>query len=295
MGATFRKILCPIDFSECSRHALRAAVRIASEHGAELEIVHVWYVPTTLGVGEYVVPGEAIQQMETEASRKLDAAVADARALGAQRVSSKLLSGVPWPTIVDAAADPAIDLIVAGTHGRTGLARVILGSVVERIVRHAPCSVLVVRPEGGLGPFDHVLCATDFSDAAHFAMELAGTLAKPGGNGIALLHVLELPAAYSGEPHPPAIYRELDRRSAAVLDKLASELLAKVKVPVATRSRVGHPGAETLHALDADRTIDLVVTGSHGRTGLQRMMLGSVAEKVVRHARCPVLVARRRT
>jgi len=295
MSMTFRKILCPIDFSDCSRHALRAAVRIASEHAAELEVMHVWYMPATLCAGEYVVPGETIQQMESEASRGLAAALADARALGAQRVTGKLLGGVPWPTIVEAAADPTIDLIVAGTHSRTGLARAILGSVVERIVRHAPCSVLVVRAEGGIGPFDHVLCATDFSDAAHFAMELAGTLAKPGGNGVTLLHVLELPAAYSGEPHPPAIYRELDRHSVAVLDKLASELLAKVQVPVATRSRVGHPGAETLQALDADRTIDLVVTGSHGRTGLQRMMLGSVAEKVVRHARCPVLVARRRT
>jgi nucleotide-binding universal stress UspA family protein len=291
---TFRKILCPIDFSDCSRQALRTAVRLAKEHAAELELVHVWYLPATLTAGDYLVPGDALQHMEHEAARALDGALAEARGLGVQRVTAKLLNGVPWRTIVDAAGDPTIDLIVAGTHGRTGLARVILGSVVERIVRHAPCSVLVVRSEGGLGPFEHILCPTDFSDSSHHAIELAGALAKPGGKGITLLHVLEVPAGYSGEPQPPAIYRELDRRSAAQLDKWASELLAKVQVPVGTRTRVGYAGAQTLHALDTDRTIDLVTMGSHGRTGIERMLLGSVAEKVVRHARCPVLVARRR-
>ena len=290
---TLRKILCPIDFSECSRRALRAAVRLASEHAAELELLHVWYLPPTLYAGE-LVPSEALPQLEREAARGLEAALAEARGLGAQRVGTRLLSGVPWPTIVDAAGEPSVDLIVAGTHGRTGLARVILGSVVQRIVRHAPCSVLVVHPEGTLGPFDHVLCATDFSDSSRQAMQLAGAFAKPGGKGVTLLHVLEVPAGYSDEPHPSAIYRELDRRSAAVLDKWASELQAIAKVPVATSVRVGYPGAETLRALDHDRTIDLVVTGSHGRTGLQRLMLGSVAEKVAQHARCPVLVTRRR-
>jgi nucleotide-binding universal stress UspA family protein len=289
----FRKILCPIDFSACSRQALRAAARLANEHGAELELVHVWYLPATLYAGDYV-PDEAIRQIEREAARALDGALAEAKGLGAQRVGSKLLNGVPWRTIVDAASDPSIDLVVAGTHGRTGLARVILGSVAQRIVRHAPCSVMVVRPEGGLGPFDHVLCAIDVSDPSRHAMELAGALARPGGKGVALLHVLEVPAGYSNEPHPPAMYRELDRRSAALLDKCASELQAKVQVPIETRLRVGYPGAETLDALDADRTFDLVVTGSHGRTGIQRMLVGSVAEKVVSHARCAVLVARER-
>jgi nucleotide-binding universal stress UspA family protein len=292
---TLRKILCPIDFSDCSRQALRAAVRLANEHAAELELLHVWYLPATLYAGENLVPNGAIRQMEREAARGLEAALAEARGLGAQRVGTRLLSGVPWPTIVDVASEPSIDLIVAGTHGRTGLARVILGSVVQRIVRHAPCSVLVVRPEGGLGPFDHVMCATDFSDSSHHAMALAGALAKPGGKGVTLLHVLEVPGGYSDEPHPSSIYRELDRRSAALLDKWASELQGMVKLPVATSLRVGYPGAEALRALDDDRTIDLVVTGSHGRTGLQRLMLGSVAEKVAQHARCPVLVTRQRT
>jgi len=292
---TFRKILCPVDFSPGSHRAVEVAVRLARESDAELELVHALYVPGVLYAGEYVVPPEDLQRMTEDARRALDATFGEAQKLGATRTSAKLLSGVPWSAIMDAAEDPAIDLLVVGTHGRTGLARVLLGSVTEKVVRHAPCSVLVVRPDSKVAPFDHVLCATDFSESSRHAMQLAGTLAQRGGHGITLLHVLEVPGGYTGEPHPPGLYRQLDRASAAVLDRWGSELRAVTDVPAQTRTRVGYAGAQTLAAIDADPTIDLVVVGTHGRTGLTRILLGSVAEKVIRHARCPVLVARHRT
>jgi nucleotide-binding universal stress UspA family protein len=291
---TFRKILCAVDFSAGSHRAMEMAVRLAGESDAELELVHAWYLPAMMYSGEYVIPAEAVQQLADDSQRELDACVTDARALGANRVTTKLLSGVPWSMLTEAAEDPAVDLIVLGTHGRTGLARVLLGSVAEKIVRHAPCSVMVVRPDSTIARFERILCATDFSDSSRDAMELAASLAKPGGKGIALLHVLDVPVPYAGEPHPPEIYRDLDRTSAAVLDKWAGELRTKVDVPVETRWRIGYAGAQILHAVDKEPAIDLVVMGSHGRTGLKRVFLGSVAEKVVRHARCPVLVARRR-
>jgi nucleotide-binding universal stress UspA family protein len=79
-----------------------------------------------------------------------------------------------------------------------------------------------------------------------------------------------------------------------MLSHWATDLEAKVEVPINTRSRVGNPGAQALAMLDDDPSFDLVVTGTHGRTGLKRALLGSVAERIVRHAPCPVLVARRR-
>jgi nucleotide-binding universal stress UspA family protein len=108
-----------------------------------------------------------------------------------------------------------------------------------------------------------------------------------------LLHVLELPVAWA-EPWPPDAYRDLDRRSAALLDTWAKELAAKVSVPVTQRVRIGSPGAQVLFAIDEDRTVDLIAMGSQGRTGIQRLALGSVAEKIVRHAHCSVLVAHHR-
>jgi nucleotide-binding universal stress UspA family protein len=83
-------------------------------------------------------------------------------------------------------------------------------------------------------------------------------------------------------------------RAVAALDKEVERIKGATSVPITARNRIGYPGAQTLAAIDDDRTIDLVVMGSHGRTGIKRAFLGSVAEKVVRHARCPVLVARKR-
>ncbi|MEO7733767.1 MAG: universal stress protein [Kofleriaceae bacterium] len=137
-----------------------------------------------------------------------------------------------------------------------------------------------------------MLCPVDFSASARQATQLAVQLVQPGGAGITLLHVIEVPVAYSGEIRDPVFYRELDKRSTALLEEWGTELRTKTAVPVSIRCRIGHPGAQTLAALDGDRTIDLVVMGSHGRTGIARALLGSVAEKVVRHASCPVLVAR---
>jgi nucleotide-binding universal stress UspA family protein len=289
---SFHKILCPIDFSPGSQQAMRVAVRLATERSAELVLVHSWNLPPTAFAGEYTFPADVIQQLSDDARRGLDAAARDAGALGAKRVTSRLLSGLPWSTIVGAAA--GCDLIVIGTHGRTGLARILLGSVAEQVIRHAPCSVLVVRPDTEPRPFAHVLCPVDFSESSQYAMQLAGELAHPGGAGVTLLHVLELPVAYSGEPPMPELYRDLDKHSADLLDEWAARLTAKSAIPVTKRSRIGYPGAHTLAVLDDDRTFDLVVMGSHGRTGIARALLGSVAEKVARNARCPVLIARER-
>jgi nucleotide-binding universal stress UspA family protein len=229
-----------------------------------------------------------------EGERGLALAEDEAKAAGLARVSRKLLAGVPWHAIVETLADPSFDLVVMGSHGRTGLARVLLGSVAEKVVRHAPCPVLVVRPSSQPKPFTHVLCPVDFSAYSRDAMELAAELVRPGGAGILLFHSLELPVAYAGDPHVPDFMSALDQRSAALLERWAADLRGKVKVPVTTCSRIGRPGQQTLALLEHEPTVDLVVIGSHGHTGIKRALLGSVAEKVVRHAQCPVLVAHRR-
>ncbi len=286
-----KKILCPVDFSPGSQQAMRTAIRLANERDAELVLVHAWYLPHTAFGDQYLYAAHIVEELSADAQRGLDAAVAEAGKLGARRVSSKLLSGLPWQQIVDAAQrDPGVGLIVVGTHGRTGISRVLLGSVAELVVRHAPCPVLTVRPQNEPAPFAHVLCPVDLSRPARAAMDLAAELAQVGGAGITLLHVLELPVPFGGKLPAPGFHRDLDARSAALLDQWTTELKAKVTVPVTQLTRIGRPGAQVLELLEEDRSVDLVVMSSHGHTGLARMLLGSVAEKVVRHARCPVLV-----
>jgi nucleotide-binding universal stress UspA family protein len=292
-GMAFTKILCPIDFSAGSQQAAKVATRLARDTGAELVLLHAWHIPGAAYPIESVFPPSAARDLAAESRRALDDAVAECVAAGAMHATSALVSGVPWVEIVRQLEKQAYDLCVIGTHGRSGLARVLLGSVAGNVVRHAPCSVLAVRPDGGETSFRHVLVPTDFSTSAEYALELAATLVEPAG-ALTLLHVIELPVAYSGELPTAELARDLDRRAADALAKDIARSQAATRATVHARSQIGYPGAQTLRVLEDDRTIDLVVMGSHGRTGIARALLGSVAEKIVRHARCPVLVARSR-
>lgn len=290
---TFTKILCPTDFSPGAERALQTAARLASQTDAELVIAHSWFIPSIAFTMEAPFPPYVTKQIVDDAQRGLDDAVRLATAAGAKRVSSKLLAGPPWAEVVKLLEEEPFDLCVIGTHGRTGLARILMGSVAERVIRHSPCSTLAVRLDSESGPFSHALVPTDFSDSADRAVDVAATLVQPNGK-VDLLYVLELPVAYSGEAPDAAFVTEFDKRAAVALDQTVARLRARADITVTARTRIGYPGAQTLHALDSDPTIDLVVMGSHGRTGIKRALLGSVAEKVVRHARCPVFVARKR-
>lgn len=290
---TFRKILCPTDFSPGSQQALRVAARLANESNAEVVIAHGWHVPD-IAFAEFTIPEDLIGKLAEDAERGLAKAKREAESLGIERVTSKLINGAPWQDIVRLAEeDDAFDLIVIGTHGRTGLRRVLLGSVAEKVIRHAPCSVLAVRPDSEPKPFSHALCPTDFSDSANHAVDIAAELLPLGGS-LTLLHVIDIPVAMSGEMPVMGLEYELDREATTALAKCAGRVTRKERVKVTIQCRLGYPGAQTLAKLEQDPTIDLVVMGSHGRTGIPRALLGSVAEKVVRHASCPVLVARRR-
>jgi nucleotide-binding universal stress UspA family protein len=290
---TFRKILCPTDFSPGSEQALRVATSLASTEDSELVIVHAWYLPPSAYSLEYAFPPAVTQELMSEARDRVDGAVQVARASGAAQVSGQLVSGVPWMKIVETLESQAFDLCVIGTRGRTGLERILLGSVAEPVVRHAPCSVLAVHPDGEPRPFKNVLVPTDFSASAQHAIELAGAMVASNG-AVTLLHVIELPVAYSGKLPVVGLERELARQASEWLDAAAKTLQTRTQARVGTLYRIGYPGAQTLAAIEADRAIDLVVMGSHGRTGIKRAIMGSVAEKVVRHAHCPVLIARRR-
>ncbi len=285
----FEKILCATDFSPGSQRALRIATRMAKDGGAELVLVYVWHVPAA-AEGERLMHVQVPHILAREAERRLERVVGDAVAAGVPRVSGRVLRGTPWAEIVGELEQRACDLCVVGTEGRTGLSRFLIGSVAAAVVRHAPCSVLAVRAGGRDDTFDDVLVATDFSESAARALEVAGELAA---QTLTVLHVSEAPDAYTGEIQLSALTDAVDPRSAAGLDDATARLAGHTRASVIKSARVGPPAAEILEALDADRSIDLVVMGSQGRTGIKRVLLGSVAEKVIRHARCPVLVVRR--
>ncbi len=138
-----KHILCPVDFSDCSREAFLRAVELAKEASAPLRLIHVYQVP--LYNGSLYVP-EILTNLQKTAEENVGALVTEAGKLGASDVRGEAMMGVPWDEIVRHARDLSTDLIVMGTHGRTGLKHAFIGSVAERVVRHAPCAVMVVRP-----------------------------------------------------------------------------------------------------------------------------------------------------
>ena len=286
----FRKILCPIDFSPGSDVALRLAARMAAAPEAELAIVHAFYLAPLVNAGEHPMPFDTVAALMEDGKRSLAATVADATNLGAKRISTRFLDGLPWDRITTFADDEECDLIVIGTHGRTGLARFMLGSVAEKVVRHAPCSVIVARTRGEAPPFRRVLCPIDFSDSSREALRRASELVAPDGS-ITLMHAVQLPAT-ARTTLAPDLLSEADRKATDTLKEWAAQLSPGTKTSISTTMGLGNPAAQALAVIDEDPAYDLIAVGSHGRTGIQRMVLGSVAEKLVRHAPCSVLVAR---
>jgi len=142
----FRRILCPVDFSEPSQFALRTAAQLAIDCRAELVVVHVWQSPLHPEYSEQILQNEILAAVKQKEETALAASKRDVEALGLERVRTKLLYGVPWDAIARESCADSYDVVVVGTHGRTGLKHVLLGSVAERVARHAGCPVLLVRP-----------------------------------------------------------------------------------------------------------------------------------------------------
>jgi nucleotide-binding universal stress UspA family protein len=146
-GLEWKKILCPIDFSDASREALRAAVEVARRFGGELTLFHAYPLPGyTLPEGTVLPNAEMLQALADETQGMLDKWKAEAVAMGAAQVVTDKAVGEPAAAILDAAEAGGFDLVVVATHGRTGIAHMLLGSVAERVVRRCPTPVLTVRP-----------------------------------------------------------------------------------------------------------------------------------------------------
>jgi nucleotide-binding universal stress UspA family protein len=141
-----RRVLCPVDFSDAAHAALRYAVDLCGRYGAELTLFHVLSPPGfTLPEGMVVAGADVFADLQRDVERGLAAWRVEAERLGAARVATDTATGSTHPEIVRYADDRSFDLIVIGTHGRTGIAHALLGSTAEKVVRHAHCPVLTVQ------------------------------------------------------------------------------------------------------------------------------------------------------
>ncbi len=149
--ADWKKICCPIDFSDASRAAMEMAVDLAQKMGATLVLLHAYPIPGyTFPDGSVVASPKMMDELAEQAERHLGEWRRDAESLGSRSVETVKAVGEPATEIVAYAREEKVDLLVVGTHGRTGLEHALMGSVAERVVRRAPCPVLTVRPPGGV-------------------------------------------------------------------------------------------------------------------------------------------------
>jgi len=194
------------------------------------------------------------------------------------------------------------DLLVLGTHGRSGFQRLFLGSVTEKVIRKTTCPTLVVPPRAPDVPagspiqFRRILCAVDFSESSLDALAHAINMAEEANAQLTVLHVVEFPLMLNVEPTMPAV--DLSRlREAAASDgrRKLEELIpeeARTYCTVDTAVVEGRAYREILRQA-TERQSDLIVMGVHGRGALDLLVFGSTTHHVIRASACPVLIVRR--
>ena len=286
------RILCPVDFSEFSGPALERAVRLAEWFEARIEVLHVIpFLPLAMPVGVFEVTPEQRKQVD----EAMLALVAPFLEKGVP-VVTKVLEGDPWRAIVDeATVDPA-DLLVIGTHGRSGFEKLLLGSVTEKVLRRAPCPVLTVghvRAHSRKGPlFRRILCAADLTQASQQTLDVALALASENDAQIILLHVMDTvpgsnaAALMTGVREPVA--RQLVASARAELRKAVPSRV-RAFCEVIERVETGSPWTEILRVAER-MDAELIVMGAHATGAVGRMLFGSTTNHVVRRANCPVLI-----
>jgi nucleotide-binding universal stress UspA family protein len=287
----FARILAATDFSAPSDAALAHARRLADSIGASLHVLHVvdnMFMRAVLAdPRDYETAG--LRQMQDRLS---STGQATAATLTVER------SDEPADEITSYARTHAIDLIVMGTHGRGRISHLLLGSVAEKVARTAPCPVLTLREAPATTELKglRVLVPTDFSASSDAAFGYAKRLVAKLGGSIRLLHVVEHPAmgtSFGSELSVPEASELQDEQLTKITLQLSQRILVdshpRVKL---TSDTVFGPSAAMITAHAADPGFDLIVMGTRGRSGLAHLVMGSVAESVIRTAPCPVLTVK---
>ena len=298
---SIKRILCPIDFSEFSRHALARAAGIARGQGAAITALHVVpiqqpVVMAPIEIGQPAPPG-LTPDVQARLRRELATFVAGVSG-GASIDTDVVEAPTVHGEILAQAGRLHVDLIVMGTHGRSGFQRLLLGSVTEKVLRTAQQPVLTVgafMQERDASLFKRILCAIDFSDCSLAALQYALALAEGAGADVTAVNVVEwTPVGYdplTGPMTDLAGYRmEAEASSRERLHEAVDKADSR-RVQVREIVSSGKPHHEILRIAAEDES-DLIVLGIHGRNPVDRMLFGSTAEPVVRRASCPVLTVR---
>jgi nucleotide-binding universal stress UspA family protein len=301
----FNSILCPVDFSECSKFALSYASALSRRYSARLLVQHV-LAPLNISYYNYMLPGgpdqEFDQEMQRHAGEMLKGFIAEI--LAGKYPCEELLSiGKPVTEILEAAKRDQIHLLVMGTHGRSGLERFLLGSVTEKILRKAPCPVLVVRcgvkqnfgaDASEFRGYKGILVPVDLTEHSPRTLAHAVELAKDFQANLFIVHILEQPTNPGIDPSYTGMlldyWTDIQSEAKRKLDELVQSC---VEGDTAEEHwiAIGRPAEEILLA-SHQKSTDLIVMGAKPSWLTHLGAIGTTAHRIICHAESPVLLLR---
>ena len=295
-----KNILFPTDFSHCADQALTHAVYLAEKYQAALHLLHVVTLfedqPDVLN-DELAETEVLVRKLEEKAESELQNVANTHGSDDMEIVTNQKRAISAAPAILEYASKNGIDLIVMGTHGRRGIEHLLLGSVAEEVVRLADCPVFTIRESEKVKPiklFERILVPVDFSDHSKKALAYAKEIADSYDANLQLLHIIEdtiHPAfSLSGKSSifdlVPGIEEDCNRRIKELIQETG---ISKENTEIIVK---GGQAAHDIIKFAKDNLSDLVVIATHGLTGIENLLLGSVTEKVVRMASCPVFTVK---
>lgn len=283
------RILCPVDLSDASRRALDYALALGRHHGAAVMVVQVVDLRGWAGAqveGLDAVVGDTQSSLEEQLGWWV------AKGLGGGAgATTEVREGPVVPGILAAASESNADLVVMGSHGRSGFERLALGSVAEKVLRKATCPVLVVpsREDAVVraGALTRVVVATDFSDGASGTLAYGRLFTAEAPHALSLVTVIDWPFGETQGNDPVTQLRQsLEQEATDQLRRVASA--AGIGDEATLVVRRGKSGREILQYA-RDCRAELIVIGVSGRGAIDRALLGSTAHQVLRDAPCPVI------
>jgi nucleotide-binding universal stress UspA family protein len=280
----YRKILVAVDSSESGKNALHQAFKLANEEKCWITVTSV--VPPYEGEIELL----GVKDIRAALRKPCEEALAEIEKIAkTERMLIKTVceEGEVHERIVDLADAENCDVIVMGRRGLRRIERALIGSVTARVIGHTQRDVLVV-PNGTVVGWKKIVLATDGSRHSAKATERAISFAKSYGGELRVISVVDVPTEFYAEA-PQAVENLVRKAQGFVADVKKQAEEAGVKV----ETFVGEAEAyEAITHLAKEQNADMIVIGSYGRTGLRRLLMGSVAEKVIGYAPCPVLVVK---
>jgi nucleotide-binding universal stress UspA family protein len=297
----YRVIMVPTDGSGFDREAIRVALRIAERSDAKVRLVRVLATGSYFGMAAMAegtaIAAEVVHSERDRALSELYALAAECRATSTADITVDLHAGPIDEVLQGYARRNEVDLIVISTHGRSGIARLSLGSVTDSLIRHTAIPVLVVKPPTSyLNPqvieaFRRIVVPLDGSTLAEQILPRVLELAKLEDAEITLLNVL-LPHSYSQkeivDPNLPWWDKDISQAQ-AYLFRIAGRL-RRNRVAVTTDIVIGENVASAIGDFASRERADLIAIATHGRGGLARMIRGSVADAIMHSARMSMLV-----